>query len=500
MTATTASFQPQPEADSRLALIDIGSNSVRLVVFDGRRRAPESLFNEKVLCGLGRHIETSGRLAPEGIDLALPNLRRFSRLVREMGIGRVALLATAAVRDAVDGASFIERVEEVTGEKLRVLSGREEASLAGAGVIAGIPEADGLMGDLGGGSLELVEIKGGRTGRGVTLPLGTFRLMEQSREDMAVAAERARRILGAVDWLPDLRGKTFYPVGGTWRNMSRIFMALQGYPLTVIHEYQLQAPVLVELCGKLVDRHGKSLKHMHLMSTARLQAMPFGAVLMREVLGLTDVRNAVFCAYGLREGYLYSQLGEEEKGADPLLVAAREMGRREARFGDLGEALLDWIQPLSDGEDLRQRRLRHAACWLSDIAWRENADYRAQQAFGRIIQSPFIAIDHPGRLFLAFCLYCRYGGEPSELDNRELLGLMSAQERHRAELLGTGLQLAYRVSGATPGLLARTRLMRVGTKIELELPRDGSILDGRVVRKTLKRLNALYEDLPGSAD
>jgi exopolyphosphatase/guanosine-5'-triphosphate,3'-diphosphate pyrophosphatase len=481
----------QAESDRRLALIDIGSNSVRLVVFDGRRRAPESLFNEKVLCGLGRHIETTGRLDPEGIELALPNLRRFSRLAREMGIHRMALLATAAVRDAEDGPQFIGAVEDLTGEKVRVLSGREEAALAGAGVIAGIPDADGLMGDLGGGSLELVEISGGRSGRGITLPLGTFRLMEQSKGDPRVAIRKARGILEGVGWLPELKGKTFYPVGGTWRNMSRVFMALRGYPLTVIHGFELFAAGLIEHCGQLADRHEKSLKHLHLMSSTRLQAMPYGAVLMSEILHLTGVGNAVFSAYGLREGYIFSQLTEEELAADPLVMAAREMGRREARFGDLGEALFLWTENLFAGESANERRLRHAACWLSDIAWRENADYRAQQAFSRIIQSPFIAIDHPGRLFLAFCLYRRYEGDPLAMDHRELLGLMSPEERHRADVLGTALRLAYRVSGATPGLLGRTRLIRKGVNVDIELPQDGSIPDGRAVRKTLKSLNDL---------
>ena len=485
-------------ADRRLALIDIGSNSVRLVVFDGRRRAPEVLFNEKVLCGLGRHIQSTGRLDPDGVKRALPNLGRFSSLVREMGVKRLSLLATAAVRDAADGPDFVRAVEQETGETVSLLSGRKEAALAGAGVLAAIPDADGIIGDLGGGSLELVEIRDGRIGRGVTLPLGTLRLIELGNGDPDRAVRKAKKMLAGVDWLGSLAGRTFYPVGGTWRNLARLFMALERYPLNIIHGYELSARRMRGLSQQVIDHNPRVLKRLIPISSLRLQAIPFGAGLAQEILRLTGAEKAVFSTYGLREGYLYRKLNKAERQADPLIMAAREMGRREARFGDLGEVLMRWTDPLSPKESDDDRRLRQAVCWLSDIVWREHVEYRAEQAFERILQHPFIAIDHPGRLFIALSLYCRYGSDPIDIGNRDVLTLLSGKRHHQAVLLGEALKLAYRVSAATPGLLARTRLVRRGDGIDLELPRDGSLPDGRAVTKTLQRLDHLFKSGPTS--
>ena len=292
------------------------------------------------------------------------------------------------------------------------------------------------------------------------LPLGPFRLQDLGDEDPARAARKARDVLAKVDWLADLAGKTFYPVGGTWRNLARLFMALERYPLKIIHGYEMDAGRMRHLSQQTIEHDPSALKRMVSISSLRLQAAPFGASLGQEILRLTGAGRAVFSAYGLREGYLYSQLSKADRETDPLIVAAREMGRREARFGDLGEVLMLWSDPLLSDESAEQRRLRQAACWLSDLVWREHVEHRAQQAFERVLQHPFIAIDHPGRLFVAYSLYCRYGGDPRDLEDRHVLSLLPAERRHQAALLGEALRLAYRVSAAMPGLLARTRLRR----------------------------------------
>ncbi len=158
------------------AVIDVGSNSVRLVVYriDGRAMTP--ILNEKVMAGLGRSLGQTGKLSPDGIDAALRALRRFATLTQALGVQDVFAVGTAAVREAGDGAAFAQQMRRETGIPLRILSGAEEALLSALGVSAGAPDAMGVVGDLGGASLELIEISPSGPGRGETFRLGPLAL------------------------------------------------------------------------------------------------------------------------------------------------------------------------------------------------------------------------------------------------------------------------------------------------------------------------------------
>ena len=154
-----------------VAVIDIGSNSVRLVIYEEMARSLVSIFNEKTMCGLGREVQSSGLLAPDAVAKALTSLRRFRALCRIMKVGRVHAIATAACRDASNGPEFIAKAEQICRVRIEILSGPREAQLSALGVVSGIHRPDGIVGDLGGGSLELVDISGHRVRKGVTLPL-----------------------------------------------------------------------------------------------------------------------------------------------------------------------------------------------------------------------------------------------------------------------------------------------------------------------------------------
>lgn len=482
----------EAERDSRIALVDIGSNSIRLVVYDGLKRAPEVLFNEKVMCGLGRSLRTSGRLHPEGVDQALRNLVRFSRLARAMGVEDRVLLATAAVREAEDAEDFVTKVEAATGEIITVISGKEEARLAGLGVVAGTPEADGIMGDLGGGSLELVELRDGKIAHSATLGLGTLKLMDMGgmAGDSDVRAEIAAG-LDQVDWLGNAKGRSFYPVGGTWRNLARLVLAHQDHPMGVVHGYRLTGSEAMALARVLAQQHPESLRRVKNLSTLRLKAVPYGAALISELLKRSGCRDLVFSSCGLREGYIFDRLARQDQLKDPLLKMAAQMGRREARFGDMGEVLFEWTGDLFAEEPAELARLRQAACYLSDIVWRETTDYQARQAFERIIEHPFMGLDHRGRLFLAVTLLCRYGGSARDYDQWNRTGLLTDERLLQAQMLGSALRLAYRVSGAIPDLVKRCSLVRSNGGFELQLPEDGSLLDGLAVRKEFSRFEGL---------
>lgn len=479
-------------ASERIAVVDIGSNSIRLVVFDGRKRVPIPLFNEKVLCGLGRGLDETGLLNPEGVSLALESLARFVGLAHAMDVSDLELIATAAVRDARNGPEFVEEVEGASGLKIRVLSGEDEARLAALGVLSGTPAAQGLAGDLGGGSLELVELEKGKIGRGATLPLGPLRLKSAVDGDYRLAAEMIDYHLDSVPWLGRSAGATFYPVGGAWRSLARIHMDQAGYPLHMIHGYGLRrkdAEDLLRLLGHLGKR---SLAQFRNVSRRRLETLPYAALLLERLLRRTLPERISFSAFGLREGWLFERLSERERRIDPLAAASSEWALRDGRFGDLGEEIADWCAPLFPTESESARRLRHAACHLADIGWRDHPDYRAEHSLIRVLHAQQIWLEHHERAYLAIALFYRYGGAGDSPGLRQALQLVRPKKAARAEALGAALRLAYALSGGAVEMLRRTKVVQAQGELLLTMPDGAAVPAGTTIEKRLQTLaNAL---------
>jgi exopolyphosphatase/guanosine-5'-triphosphate,3'-diphosphate pyrophosphatase len=475
-------------ASGRVAVVDIGSNSIRLVVFSGASRAPFTLFNEKVLCGLGRGLDATGRLNDAGAKLALDNLTRFVRLAKAMSVKRLDLLATAAVRDAKNGREFVAEVERRCRVRVQTISGEEEARLSALGVVSGIPDADGLMGDLGGGSLELVALDKGKMAEHATLPLGPVRLMDSMVDDLDAARAVIDRNLDGVAWLNAVRGRTFYPVGGAWRTLARIHMDQIGYPLHVIHHYSItrrQADDLARILGRLSRR---SLISIPGLSKRRVETLPFAALTLERLLRLAKPDRIVFSAFGLREGHLFSVLPAAERAKDPLVSACIEFAEAESRFGHQGRLLQDWIEPLFRSDDAEARRLRLAACALSDIGWRDHPDYRAEQVFTRILRLPIAGIDHKGRVAIAHAVYVRYGGEPDIPAIDSILAMLDEDVREHWRMVGLALRLAYALSGATPAILRRSAVAVADGRLNLRLPKGHDALLGEAVERRLQAL------------
>lgn len=484
MQAPTAQRSAADTAAARVAVVDIGSNSIRLVVFDRLTRAPVPLFNEKVLCGLGRGLEKSGRLNEAGVDLALANLTRFVRIAAAMEVGRLDLLATAAVRDAENGPEFVAEVERRCAVPVQVLSGHEEARISALGVLAGIPGADGLMGDLGGGSLELVELVDGKLGRHATLPLGPLRLMAaaEDRDELRAIVDRH---LGGLDWLTEVKARTFYPVGGAWRTLARIHMDQIKYPLHVIHQFRIGRRQAEDL-ARVLSRLGK--RSLANLPRRRAEILPCASIVLERLLRVTRPETVVFSAFGLREGHLYNQLSPAEQRRDPLLAACADIAETEQRFALLGPMLSGWLEPLFPEDGPAERRLRQAICLLSDIAWREHPDYRAAHAFIRVLHLPIAGIDHDERVVAALALNARYGGHLEGPDIQPVLGMIADAQLQRAVVTGYALRLAYSVSGATAELLSRTALRREDRKLTLLLPPGEQAMHGEAVQRRLDAL------------
>ena len=480
---------PAGEPTGRLGVIDIGSNSIRLVLFDRPARALIQVFNEKVLCGLGRGLDSTGRLNPAGVASALENLPRFAAIAAVMGAARIEAFATAAVRDAADGPAFLDEVRRLCGFDVRLLSGAEEARLSALGAVSAIPGAAGVVGDLGGGSLELILVQDGRIDEHGTLPLGPLRLMRNQEKESAVVAAIDRE-LDRFAWLDGVRGRTLYPVGGTWRAFARAHMTQTGYPLHVIHQYAIPGAEAARLAA-LLGRIGRKAARLKGVPKRRQDTLPYGALVLARLLKRLEPPGVVFSAYGLREGVVHAGLPAEEQRRDPLIEACAEMARCGGRFRADGPAALEWMAPLfaeGPGREAAPERLRLAAAWLADIAGLEHPDYRGEHAFHRALRAPVVGIDHPGRAFLALALLARYDGGIDAPFAEAARRLLRPEELDAACVTGLALRLAIGVSAGSPAVLRRSRLELRDGGLLLLVPQNSPGFAGEVVRRRLDAL------------
>lgn len=482
-----------------VAVVDIGSNSVRLIVYDDASRAPAPVFNEKVLCGLGRSVATTGKLDPDGMSRALRALRRFRALIDQLEVTRVEVIATAAAREAENGPEFIAKAERVLGRKVTVLSGTMEAELAALGIIAGIHGADGFVGDLGGGSLELINVHDGKLTDAITMPLGGLRLIDESGGDL----EKARAIVDAefakVDWLDKGKGRDFYAIGGTWRAIARLHMAQTDYPLSVMHNYRMGAGEALKFAALLDHQSQSSLAGIRDISSARRETVPYGALVLERLIKQMKPRSIVMSVLGIREGLLYSVLSEEERQKDPLLEACANLAKQRSRSLENAYELCDWTDGLFGApgpeETPEQKRLRHAACLLSDIGWRAHPDYRGAQSLNLLAHGDFVGVDHAARAFLALTAYYRNEGLIKDGLSQKLMEIVDKDTLKRARILGSAFRAAHMVSAARPGVLPHTPLSYDGDRLVWTLPDPYSNLEGERVERRFKALaNLLGKD------
>jgi exopolyphosphatase/guanosine-5'-triphosphate,3'-diphosphate pyrophosphatase len=485
----------QPErvrrpARAPYAVFDIGSNSVRLVVYDELGRAPLPRFNEKSLCRLGAGLAETGALAPDGFRRTVETARRFRAIADAMGVARVDVLATEAVRRASNGSQLVAAIAEEAGFTVRVLSGAEEAHYAALGVISGFYRPTGLVGDMGGGSLELAEALDDRVGeRSISLPLGALPVQAM----LAAGDEDAKR---RIDTLleeklpPALTKPVFYAVGGGWRALARAHMAATAAPVCVTHGYGLDARKLRAFAKKLWRLPEAKLAELPGVPARRARTLPAAALMMDRVLKRLQPEQVVFSALGVREGWLYAQLATEEQYLDPLVEGAQAFGLPQARIAAFGPALARWTDALFPDEAAAGQRLRLAACALSDIAWRDHPDVRAMESFDRLLQFPFIGLDHSERVFLAVALHARYAGKADDAHLAPAIDLLSPSLRQRAQILGRAMLLGYRLSGGVPEILAGARLQITPDQVRLEVGKTARVPDSEVVSDRLRLLAA----------
>ena len=486
-----------PAPDQALhGIIDIGSNSVRLVVYQGLTRMPATLFNEKVMAGLGRGLAQNGKLSEQSMDLAVTALRRFAALAMAMKAESLRTVATAAVRESSNGAEFLARVREECGLDIEILSGEAEARGAAFGVLSGIPDANGVVGDLGGGSLELIRVANGELGDRISLPIGSLRLDAVRKRDRRALAPFIKKSLDKVGWAAAGKGLPFYMVGGSWRALAQVHIHQTGHPLPIVHQYEMPKGAPASLVRSLARMDLASLREVPNISTSRLPSLPGAAMLLAATVKRLGASSVIASGFGLREGLLFGQLSPEEQRLDPLIIAARSEGARQGRFPEHGDMLFDWMSGLFDArafgakENAAERRLRLAASLLSDIAWRAHPDFRAERGVDAALHGNWVAVTAAERAALALALHYCFGGTADAPAVALLSQLAPAPLLNRARAWGLALRLGQRLTGGTATALAATRLAREADAVVLHMEADKAALYGEAVSRRLRLVGA----------
>ncbi|MFQ5622844.1 MAG: exopolyphosphatase [Paracoccaceae bacterium] len=474
---------------ARYGVVDVGSNSVRLVVFDGVARAPAYFYNEKVLCGLGAGLRETGCLNPDGRRRALAALHRFVALAGRMKLGGLTGVATAAVREAADGAEFCAEVGRETGLELTVASGEEEARLSAQGVLLGWPHANGIVSDMGGSSMELARLDEGRIGDRATSPLGPLTL-----SDLHGGEAGRNEFIGRT--IAKLRGRFSGPVnrlflvGGSWRAIARLDMERRRYPLKVLHEYEMPASDILETIDWIAGQTGEDLSARTDTSMARLSLVPAAAPVLAALVRYFEPAHISVSSYGIREGLLYEKMPPDLRARDPLLEAARHMEEAYARFPGFGDALYNWLLPIYRDEPDEEMRLILAACRLHDITWRTHPDYRAEMCFESVTRANVSGVDHLGRVFLGVAILKRYKNGDHAGVAGVLKELLPPERFREAETLGKAMRLGAMLSGAVGRSLRDTTLEKRGAELVLTLCGPAVELAGEVVERRLASLAA----------
>jgi exopolyphosphatase/guanosine-5'-triphosphate,3'-diphosphate pyrophosphatase len=478
---------PAARALSRVGVVDVGSNSVRMVVFDGAARSPAYFYNEKVMAGLGKGLAETGRLNPEGRVRALAALRRFALLAEGWGVAPLTVVATAAVREAIDGPEFRDLVLRETGLKMWVIDGAEEARLSAQGVLLGWPGAEGIVCDIGGSSMELARIGGGRVGQRVSTPLGPFRQMQVPGGPEARRAHAAAILKPLRDRFRS-KGARIYLVGGSWRVIARMDMERRAYPLTVLHEYRMTPDQVLETIDWIARNDAAALRARTGTSGERMELVPYAGEVLAEVVRVLKPGEIDVSSYGIREGLLYEQMSEELRARDPLIEAARAAEAAQARMPGFGLKLYRFLLPLFPSAPESRLRLIKAACLLHDTTWRAHPDYRAEVCFDNATRANLGGLDHPGRVFLGLALMHRYKNSRSGTRFEPLLRLLREDQLRDAEVLGKAMRFGAMFFVGEPSEAGTLRWHPKKGILDLALTAKGRALFGEVARARFQAL------------
>ncbi|MGR3812627.1 MAG: Ppx/GppA family phosphatase [Cognatishimia activa] len=483
---------PSSRKLKRVGVVDVGSNSVRLVVFDGAARSPAYFFNEKIMCALGAGLSDTGRLNPEGRARALSAIARFQEIAAQICNGPLTAVATAAVREAEDGPEFCAEVLEKTGLEIHVIDGKEEARLSAQGVLLGWPGSYGLVCDIGGSSMELAEINDGEVGERVTSKLGPLKL-----QDIEGGAEgRQAYIQKTLDKLYVKMGdqeNRLFLVGGSWRAIARVDMERRAYPLNVLHEYRMTAEDVAATAAFIAENDLEALRQRCGLSAQRMALVPFAIEVLIGLLDRFTPYDIAISSYGIREGMLYEKMPDELRRRDPLIEACRHAESKDARLPGFGRTLYDFVKPLFKDGTKDRKRLVKAACLLHDVSWRAHPDYRAETCFDNATRANLGGLKHSERVFLGLALLHRYRNKREGTRFEELYDLLNLEDQKQAEILGKAMRFGAMLWMQAGTDLGKLTYKAKSAELHLELPERARALYGEVAEARLQSLASALE-------
>ncbi len=482
----------QPYRDGRIGIIDIGSNSIRLVIYDQQKRSPVPIYNEKVMCALGKGLATTGMLNPEGVELARLALQRFLALGRNMEITSLHVMATAAIRDAKDGAAFAQYLENTYDIDVDIIAGKKEAKLGAYGVSASMYKPQGITGDLGGGSLELVKMHEGHINDHASLLLGSLRMIDESKGDRTGLRKIIEKRFDELTWLENQKTENFYAIGGSFRALAKMHMVAGDYPLRILHEYRVDAKTFLTFVRDIAKFSNEKLEKLPGSAKGRVPALPGAAIVLEHIITRAKPESIVFSASGIREGYLYEKLSPYIRNMDGLIASCSEFAVKGGRSTSYANELYTWMFPLVASETDKERRLRLAFCLLSDIALHIHPEYRAEWAYHRILYSALNGLSHRERVKLSLALYHRYQFKFKE--NWPSLSLLKSGDAEWAKLVGSSANLAYHLSGSIAGNLHKTSFLIEKDQLSLQLAGNMQDVLGEAIKRRLDGVREAHDD------
>ncbi|WP_409432568.1 Ppx/GppA family phosphatase [Litorimonas sp. RW-G-Af-16] len=484
-----------------LAVIDIGSNSVRLVIYQTFGAHFTPVFNEKILAGLGRDLRVTGRLSVKGREDCLQAILRFQRIAKARDISKLLIGATAALRVAEDASEYLAQIKEATGLMITPISGTEEARLSAMGLLAADTRREGLAADLGGASLELVHIKARKIGESVSLPLGPFDVVEGPLSDIMPGDMSALSI--KIDAELDqqaaslFKADTLFLIGGAWRNLAAVHQQRTLYPLRTLQDYRLDLAAAKGLAEWGSGEGAASLLDWSGLRKARAETLPYAALVLDRLLARVQPSSIVISMAGLREGLVQEALPEAVQGRDAFFDGLRDFAFGALQAEEFGDPLFEFLTPMLDllpqmldshGDN---RRMVKAACLLAGLGKNLHPEYRPELVFNDVLYAPVAGLTHEERAFLALSLFRSYAAKRACPNARAIETLLSDDQRDFAAIIGEAIRLAIVATGRSSGLLSAFRLKTKGDQLILSVEAGEQALITDQVMFRLKRLATL---------